>query len=55
MLTVQDLSRITKELILNLPPSNQSQEAAVARREIAGDLEQMRAEGIMPDLPSDFD
>ena len=55
MLNVGELSRITKELILGLDPTNPSQEAMDARREIAGDLEKMRADGIMPDLPSDFD
>ena len=55
MLNVGELSRIAKELILNLPPSNPSQEAMEARREIEADMIQMRADGIMPDLPSDFD
>lgn len=55
MLNVGELSRITKELILGLTPTNTSQEAADARREIAEDLEKMRSENIMPDLPSDFD
>lgn len=55
MLNVGELSRLTKELILGLAPTNTSQEAANARREIAEDLAKMRADGIMPDLPSDFD
>ena len=55
MLNVGELSRLTKELVLGLTPTNTSQEAAVARREIAEDLAKMRADGIMPDLPSDFD
>ena len=55
MLNVGELSRVTKELILGLAPTNPSQEAADARHKIAGDLAKMRAEGIMPDLPSDFD
>ena len=55
MLSVDVLSRLTKELILGLTPTNTSQEAADARREIAEDLEKMRKDGIQPDLPSDFD
>lgn len=55
MLSVDVLSRLTKELILGLAPTNTSQEAMEARREIAGDLAKMRVEGIQPDLPSDFD
>lgn len=55
LLSVGQLSRITKELILNLPPTNTSMEAMEVRRDIEADLIQMRQDGIMPDLPYDFD
>ena len=55
MLSVGELSRITKELILGLEPGLTTPEAMEARRDIDADLIQMRKDGIMPDLPSDFD
>lgn len=55
MLSVGELSRITKEIIFGNEASLTTPEAMEARREIEADLIQMRADGIMPDLPSDFD
>lgn len=53
MLSTNQLSRITKELILNIPPTLTTSEAIEAREAIAKDLAQMRKDGIMPDLPYD--
>lgn len=53
MLSTNQLSRITKELILNIPPTLTTPEAIEAREAIAKDLAQMRKDGIMPDLPYD--
>ena len=53
MLSTNQLSRITKELILNLAPTNSTPEAIEAREAIAKDLAQMRKDGTMPDLPYD--
>ncbi len=53
MLSTNQLSRITKELILNIPPALTTPEAIEAREAIAKDLAQMRKDGIMPDLPYD--
>ncbi len=55
MLNVGELSRISKELILGREPTLTTPEAMEARRDIAADLAKMRTEGIMPDLPYDFD
>lgn len=54
MLTVKELSTITKELVLGLEPSNNSPEAMEARCEIKKDLDQMEKDGIMPELPCDL-
>ncbi len=54
MLTVNQLSTITKELILNLPPNNTSQEAMAAREVRALELAEMREQRIVPDLIYDF-
>ncbi len=53
MLSTNQLSRITKELILNIQPTLTTSEAIEAREAIAKDLAQMRKDGIMPDLPYD--
>ena len=50
MLNVGELSRISKELILGLAPTNTSQEASMARREIAEDLAKMRVDGVRNEL-----
>ena len=55
MLNTSELSRITKELMLGLPPTLTTPEAMEAREAIAKDLAQMRKDGIAPDLPYDFD
>ena len=55
MLSTSELSRITKELILGIEPTNTSEEANEARREIAKELAQMEKDGITPELPYDFD
>ena len=55
MLTVSEMSRITKELILGLPPTNTSAEAEDFRKEVALELAEMRKDGIVPELPYDFD
>lgn len=55
MLSVGELSRITKELILGLEPSNRSQEALAMREKTIVELARMEREGLMPDLPDDFD
>ena len=55
MLSVQDMSTITKEILLGLPPSNTSREADNYRKVVAEELAQMRKDGISPELPYDFD
>jgi hypothetical protein len=55
MLNTSELSRITKELMLGLPPTLTTPEATEAREAIAKDLAQMKKDGIAPDLPYDFD
>lgn len=55
MLNTSELSRITKELMLGLPPTLTTPEAMEARIKIAADLAQMKKDGIAPDLPYDFD
>lgn len=55
MLTVGDMSRITKEIILGLPPSLTSDEALEHRKAVEVEIAEMRAQGISPELPYDFD
>ena len=55
MLSVNEMSRITMELVVEMPPSDTSQEVEDFRREVAKDLAEMNAQGIMPDLIYDFD
>jgi hypothetical protein len=55
MLTVSDMSRITKEIILGMPPSNTSAEAEDFRKKVAEEITEMRAQGVVPELPYDFD
>src|SRR5262245_5395453 len=55
MLTIDQMSRITKEIMLGLPPSLTTAEAREHRRQVEEELIQMRKDGIMPDLPYDFD
>jgi hypothetical protein len=55
MLSVSEMSRITKEVILRLPPTLTSKEALAFRAEVADDLAEMERQGIVPDLPYDFD
>jgi len=55
MLTVKDLSTITLELLLNRAPSLHSPEAQQAREEIAADLKALKAAGVAPILPDDFE
>ena len=55
MLTIDRMSRITKEIMLGLPPSLTTAEAREPRRQVEEELIQMRKDGIMPDLPYDFD
>jgi hypothetical protein len=54
-LTVDQMSTITKEILLNLPPSVTTEEALEHRRQVEVELAEMRAKGIAPDLPYDFD
>src|SRR5262245_62416183 len=55
MLTIDQMSRITKEIMVGLPPSLTTAEAREHRRQVEEELIQMRKDGIMPDLPYDFD
>lgn len=55
MLTVQDMSTITKELILRMPPTLTTPEANEFREAVRADLAEMRKQGIAPDIPYDFD
>ena len=55
MLTIDQMSRITKEIMLGLPPSLTTAEAREHRRQVEEELIQMRKDGIMPDLPYEFD
>jgi TPR repeat protein len=55
MLTIDQMSRITKEIMLGLPPSLTTAEAREHRSQVEEELIQMRKDGIMPDLPYDFD
>lgn len=55
MLNTSELSRITKEIILGLEPTLTTPEALEMRRKTAENLAQMKRDGIMPDLPYDFD
>lgn len=54
-LTVSQMSRITKEVILGLPPTLTTEEALAFRAEVAEDLKKMEQQGIVPELPYDFD
>jgi hypothetical protein len=55
MLTSGQTTRITLELLLGLPPSNPSNEAAELRRKIEQDIAEMKRQGIQPDLVCDWD
>jgi hypothetical protein len=55
MLTSGESTRITLELMLGLPPSNPSAEAAELRCKIEQDLAEMKRQGIAPDLVCDWD
>lgn len=49
------MSRIVKELMLDLPPTLTTQEANTFREKVAKDLKYMERRGVMPDLLYDFD
>lgn len=55
MLTVDQMSRITREAILGLPPTLTTKEALAHRTRVEEELAQMRRDGLTPELPSDFD
>jgi hypothetical protein len=55
MLTVGQMSWITKEIMLGLAPSLTSEEALEHRRIVELEIEEMRKQGITPELPYDFD
>ena len=55
MLTVGQMSRITKEVVLKMPPTLTTWEALQFRAETECEIEEMRRDGIAPDLPYDFD
>jgi len=54
-LTMSDISTITKEILLGLPPSIDTPEAATMRVKLEADIAQMRADGLVVELPYDFD
>lgn len=54
MLTVGQMSRITKEVMLRLPPSLTTKEALAFREEVSVEIAEMKAQGIVPELPCDF-
>jgi hypothetical protein len=54
MLTVNELSRITLELKLGLPPSLTSQEAMAMREATAIALAQMQRDHVAPEIVFDF-
>ncbi len=49
------MSRIVKEILLELPPTLTTKEARTFREKVAKDLADMERRGIKPDLPYDFD
>ena len=55
MLSGTDVGRITKEILLKQPLSINSDEARAMRAELEIELAQMKADGIVPDIPYDFD
>jgi hypothetical protein len=55
MLSMSDISTITKEILLGLPPSMDSVEADAMRVKLEADIAQMRADGLVVELPYDFD
>ena len=55
MLTANQISRITKELVLGVPPTLTTDEALALRTKIAEDLVKMRKAGIMPDISYDVE
>ena len=55
MLTTEQIATITKELLLKRPPTIDTSEANAFREELKVELAEMRAEGVVPDLVSDFD
>lgn len=55
MLNTTQVGTIMKEYLLGIPATLTTPEALAFRQQVGAEIEEMKAQGIVPEIPYDFD